>query len=75
MGMMIEEAIAWLNTDDYESKGFEDATIVAISTMRKYQKIKQIVEAWVEAWLHDEDIDSYDSMTDIEEVTRNGDDD
>lgn len=36
--------------------------------MRKYQKIEQIVEAW----LHDEDIDSYDSMADIEEVVRNG---
>ncbi len=40
--MTIDNAIAWLNTDDYESKGFADATSVAIETMRKYQKIEQI---------------------------------
>lgn len=71
MGMSIEEAVTWLNTDDYESKGFEDATTVAISTMCKYQKIAQIVEAW----LRDVDIDSYDSMADIEEVIRDGNND
>jgi hypothetical protein len=42
MGMTIDEAITWLNTDDYESKGFADATSVAIETMRKYQKIEDI---------------------------------
>ena len=41
--MTIDEAITWLNTDDYESKGFEDATSVAIDIMRKYQKIEEIV--------------------------------
>ena len=46
MGMTIDEAVTWLNTDDYESKGFADATIVAIDTMRKYQKIEQIIEVW-----------------------------
>ena len=44
MEMLIDEAITWLNTDDYESKGFADATIVAIDTMRKYQKIEQILK-------------------------------
>ena len=39
----IDEAVAWLNTDDYESKGFADATIVAIDIMRKYQKIIEIL--------------------------------
>lgn len=42
MGMTFDEAITWLNTDDYESKGFADATSVAIETMRKYQKIEDI---------------------------------
>ena len=42
MGMTIDDAITWLNTDDFESKGFADATSVAIDTMRKYQKIEQI---------------------------------
>ena len=44
MVMTIDEAVTWLNTDDYESKGFADATIVAIDTMRKYQKIEQILK-------------------------------
>lgn len=44
MEMTIDEAVTWLNTDDYESKGFADATIVAIDTMRKYQKIEQIIK-------------------------------
>ena len=46
MGMTIDEAITWLNTDDYESKGFADATSVAIETMRKYQKIQEIMKDW-----------------------------
>ena len=51
MGMAIDEAITWLNTDDYESKGFADATSVAISTMRKYEKIEQILDDCdLEAW-------------------------
>ena len=43
MGMTIDDAITWLNTDDFESKGFADATSVAIDTMRKYQKIQEII--------------------------------
>lgn len=43
MVMTIDEAIVWLNTDDFESKGFADATSIAMDTMRKYQKIKEIV--------------------------------
>ena len=45
MGMTIDNAITWLNTDDFESKGFADATSVAISTMRKYQKIQEILNS------------------------------
>lgn len=45
MGMTIDEAVTWLNTDDYESKGFADATIVAIDIMRKYQKITKILNS------------------------------
>ena len=45
MGMTIDEAITWLNTDDFESKGFEEATSVAIDTMRKYQKIQELMKA------------------------------
>lgn len=45
MGMTIDKAVTWLNTDDYESKGFADATIVAIDIMRKYQKITKILNS------------------------------
>lgn len=41
MGMSIDEAITWLNTDDFESKGFADATSVALGIMRKYQTIEE----------------------------------
>ena len=46
MGMTIDDAITWLNTDDYESKGFADATSIAIDTMRKYQKIADLYDYW-----------------------------
>ena len=74
MGMTIEEAIIALERDIHNAKlcGYQiDQYKVAIDTMRKHQKIQEIVEAW----LHDEDIDSYDSMADIEEVVRDGNDD
>ena len=66
----IDEAVAWLNTDDYESKGFTDATIVAIDIMRKYQKIVQIMERTV-----DDGTSMYDTLQEIEEVIENGNDD
>ena len=66
----IDEAVAWLNTDDYESKGFADATIVAIDIMRKYQKIVQIMERTV-----DDGTSMYDTLQEIEEVIENGNDD
>lgn len=53
MGMTIDEAVSWMLTIT-EHEG-EDITIydsdveainIAISTMRKYQKIEQIVNAW-----------------------------
>lgn len=65
MKMTIDEAITWLNTDDYESKGFADATSVAIDTMRKYEKIQAIVKAW-------NDMNSFDSMKQISEVLEDG---
>jgi hypothetical protein len=63
--MTIDEAIVWLNTDDFESKGFADATSVAMDTMRKYQKIEEIVKAW-------NDNNSFDSMCQISEVLEDG---
>jgi hypothetical protein len=66
MGMTIDEAIVWLNTDDFESKGFADATSVAIDTMREYQKIQEIVAKWkVDSWT---DNLSYECMIEIAEI-------
>lgn len=64
-------AVQYWKDRDKEESDIEQTNVEAVETaldiMRKYQKIEQIVEAW----LHDEDIDSYDSMADIEEVVRN----
>ena len=70
MGMTSDEAITWLNTDDYESKGFADATSIAIDTMRKYQKIAQIMERTV-----DDGTSMYDTLQEIEEVIEDGNED
>lgn len=67
MGMAIDDAIAWLNTDDYESKGFADATSIAIDTMRKYQKIQEIIANW-----NNEKINNIICCLDIKEVLENG---
>ena len=78
MGMTIDEAITWLNTDDYESKGFADATIVAIDIMHKYQKIIEILNSasytengTVYSYAYDEDT----RVKHIREVIENGNDD
>ena len=69
MGMTIDEAIVWLNTDDFESKGFTDATSVAIDTMRKYQKICKILDK-----SDNGEQCMYDTIQEIEEI-RDGNDD
>jgi hypothetical protein len=71
MGMTIDEAIVWLNTDDFASKGFADATSVAIDAMYKYQKIVQIIKD------HDTDSmpDDYWYIDEIREVIEDGNDD
>jgi hypothetical protein len=71
MGMTIDEAIVWLNTDDFESKGFADATSVAIDTIRRYQKIEQIIKD------HDADNmpEDYWYIDRIREVVDDGNDD
>ena len=71
MGMTIDEAIRHLDT--YSSTmgsgqttqaQHEESKRVSIDTMRKFQRIQAIVEAWKA----DVDIDSYDCMADIYEV-------
>ena len=70
MGITIDTAITWLNTDDYESKGFADATSVAIDIMRKYQKIEQIImDDWDKGYQHSE------TLNRIKEVIENGNND
>lgn len=48
----------------------KEALKFAVETMRKYQRIQAIVEAWKA----DVDIDSYDCMVDIYEVIEDGND-
>lgn len=69
MGMTIEEAMEFLENSKHliapsKEPNLGNACDVAITTMRKYQRIQTIVEAWKA----DTDIDSYDCMTDIYEV-------
>ena len=75
MGMTIGEAIYHLDTwSTTHGSGIttdeqhEQAKKIARDTMRKYQKIEEIVEAWKA----DVDIDSYDCMVEIEEVVEDG---
>lgn len=76
MGMTIDNAITWLNTDDFESKGFADATSVAISTMRKYQKIKNIICKWEDGLYDDEGVSHVEILDMISnEVNGDGNDD
>ena len=69
MGMTIDEAIVWLNTDDFESKGFADATSVAMDTMHKYQKIEEIIKDTPYG------CDCDDAVRRIQEVIEDGNDD
>jgi hypothetical protein len=73
MEMSIDEAISWLNTDDYESKGFEEATSVAIETMRRYQRIEEIIQHCIDENLACESLSFTDSGT--IEVIEDGNDD
>ena len=69
MGMSIDKAIDIM--EHYEEYGFAlqvNGRTKVIETMRKYQKITEIVEAW----RADVDIDSCDSMGDIREVIEDG---
>lgn len=77
MGMKIDEALDHLYTySDTNGSGqttqaqHEEAKKVAIATMRKYQKIKEIVEKWeLDSWT---DNLSYESMIQIREVLEDG---
>lgn len=72
--MTIDEALNYLYTySDTNGSGqttqaqHEEAKRVAIDTMQKYQKIKEIVKAW-------NDMNSFDSMAQISEVLEDGND-
>ena len=83
MGMTIDKSMEVLADyiDTYKicgGNGYNPATNItqeaceafemAIDTMRKYQKIKEIVKAW-------NDMNSFDSMVQISEVLEDGNDD
>ena len=77
MGMSIDEIIQGLKETiivcnsvfAYDRKKYID---VAIDTMRKYEKIVEIVKSWRENGL---DYDSCDAMDNIERVLEDGNDD
>lgn len=80
MGMKIDEALNYMpclmeacshclvKGCDKPIEKIDEAKLMVINTMRKYQKITEIVEAWKA----DVDIDSSDSMGDIKEVLEDG---
>lgn len=49
----------------YNEENASQSLKTAIETMRKYQKIEQVVKAW-------NDMNSYDSMKQISEVVKDG---
>jgi hypothetical protein len=64
MGMSIDEIIQELeDSKDYPASdpASDEALDFAIETMRKYQKIQEIVKTW-------NDMNSFDSMAQISEV-------
>lgn len=69
MGMTIDTAITVLGMVEAHGICIE-AKDIAVETMRKYQHITEIVEAWKA----DTDLDSYDCMADIEGVLNGNDD-
>ena len=76
MGMTIDESLEWLisRKEHYEMydncQELAKALDLAIDTMRKYQKIVQIMERTV-----DDGTSMYDTLQEIEEVVEDGNDD
>ena len=74
MGMMIDESLEWLvsRKEHYEMddncQELAQALDIAIETMRKYQKIQEIVEHWACCG------NPSDSMIAISEVVEDGND-
>ena len=68
MGMTSEEAIEIINHYlDYPKEEVRKSLLVAIDTMRKYQKIVQIMERTI-----DDGTSMYDTLQEIEEVIEDG---
>ena len=71
MGMTIEESMKVLQEVPKVMPITKESIDVAISTMRKYQKIKQILNDWENSGEEDDPINIIDN---IEEVLENGND-
>jgi hypothetical protein len=69
MGMTIDKTIEFFNGLECYTPQAKDARDVAIETMRKYQKIEEIVKEWREVGL---EYDSCDAMMNIEKVVEDG---
>lgn len=71
MGMTIDKTIEFFNGLECHTPQAKDARDVAIDTMRKYQKIQEIVAKWEEE-VHSGVSCSFDRMEDIKEVVEDG---
>lgn len=67
MGMTIDKAIEFFDGLEGHTPQAKDARDVAMDTMRKYQKIVQIMERTV-----DDGTSMYDTLQEIEEVIEDG---
>ncbi len=67
--MTIDKTIEFFNGLECYTPQAKDARDVAIETMRKYQKIEEIVKEWREVGL---EYDSCDAMMNIEKVVEDG---
>lgn len=70
MGMTIDKAIEFFDGLEGHTPQAKDARDVAMDTMRKYQKIVQIMERTV-----DDGTSMYNTLQEIEEMIEDGNDD
>ena len=71
MGMTIDKTIEFFNGLECHTPQAKDARNIAIDTMRKYQKIKQIIEVWHQ----DIFAKDFECIAEVAEVVEDGNDD
>ena len=79
MGMTIEESIDLLDNlvgfvEDNQGNDYDGALVLSINIMRKYQKIENIVDAYITDNPREPMYDTEDYMQSIREVVEDGND-